>query len=218
MRERGKFLRLFIGQVSAGKTRHLIPEIGDLRKWGRKKIAVVKPTTDTWNGPNQLKSKSGATDNTAYELPPEDPWMLIDILREQESAMGTRFDIVAFDEVQFFPMDSGFFQLIEYLLENGYDILAAGLPADFRGEPFGSTLSLTVFAEDRCTWLHAYCTKCGDVALFSQRLLNGEPVPYNSRQIQVGGSETYEPRCAKHFELPGRPPPFKSRTTPGKIP
>jgi hypothetical protein len=36
-------------------------------------------------------------------------------------------------------------------------------------------------------------------------MINGSPAHYDSPQIQVGGDETYEPRCDEHFVLPGRP-------------
>ena len=49
--------------------------------------------------------------------------------------------------------------------------------------------------------------KCGSRAAYPQRIIDGVPAPYNSPQIQVGGDETYEPRCDEHFVLPGRPLP-----------
>ncbi len=113
--------------------------------------------------------------------------------------------MIAFDEVQFFPRDSGFFQLVKQLLNEGYDVLASGLAFDFRGEPFGSTADLALLAEDRCMWMTAYCTRCGSRAAYPQRMINGAPAHYDSPQIQVGGDETYEPRCDDHFILPGRP-------------
>jgi thymidine kinase len=119
--------------------------------------------------------------------------------------MGCQFQVIAFDEVQFFPRDSGFFQVVNQLLNDGYDVLASGLALDFRGEPFGSTGDLAMIAEDRCIWLTAYCTKCGARAPYPQRIINGEPAHYNSPQVFVGGDETYEPRCDDHFVLPGRP-------------
>jgi thymidine kinase len=192
--------------MASGKTRHLLTEIDTLRKYGNKKIAVFKPTTDTRSGANFIKSRKGDEDN-AEEIASTNPNELWQILRAEESAAGCRFDVIAFDEVQFFPRDSGFFRLVKDLLDNGYDVLASGLAYDFRGEPFGSTPDLALLAEDRCMWMTAYCTKCGSRAAYPQRIINGLPAPYSSPQIQVGGDETYEPRCDDHFVLPGRPLP-----------
>ncbi|MEP6714192.1 MAG: thymidine kinase [Terriglobia bacterium] len=200
---RGRFLRLFIGNMASGKTRHLLTEIDTLRKYGNKKIAVFKPRTDTRSGMNFIRSREGDHD-TAEEISPTHPRELWQALRARESAAGSRFEILAFDEVQFFGRDSGFFQLVKHLLDEGYDVLASGLAFDFRGEPFGSTPALALLAEDRCMWMTSYCTKCGSRALYPQRIIDGAPAHYNSPQILVGGDETYEPRCDDHFILPGR--------------
>jgi thymidine kinase len=192
--------------MASGKTRHLLTEIETLRNYGNKKIAVFKPTTDTRSGFNFIKSRKGDEDS-AEEISATNPKELWPILRAEESALGCRFDVIAFDEVQFFGRDSGFFRLVRDLLDEGYDILASGLAFDFRGEPFGSTPDLALLAEDRCMWMTSYCTKCGTRAAFPQRLIDGVPAHYSSPQIHVGGDETYEPRCDEHFILPGRPLP-----------
>src|ERR1017187_6068234 len=69
---RGRFLRLFIGNMASGKTRHLLTEIDTLRKYGNKKIAVFKPRTDVRSGMNLIKSRKGDEDS-AEELPVTSP-------------------------------------------------------------------------------------------------------------------------------------------------
>jgi len=192
--------------MASGKTRHLLTEIDTLRKYGHKKIAVYKPRTDTRSGMCCIRSRKGDVDS-AEEISASHPQELWGLLQQKESTAGCRFEVIAFDEVQFFPRNSGFFQLVKHLLDEGYDILASGLAFDFRGEPFGSTPELAMLAEDRCMWMTAYCTRCGSRAPYPQRIINGEPAHYNSPQILVGGDETYEPRCDEHFVLPGRPMP-----------
>ncbi len=199
--------------MASGKTRHLLTEIDTLRRYGNKKIAVFKPRTDTRSGMNTIKSRKGEEDS-AEEIPPTHPHQIWEILRARESEEGCRFEIIAFDEVQFFPRDSGFFQLVRNLMREGYDILASGLAFDFRGEPFGSTPDLAMLAEDRCMWMTSYCTRCGSRAIYPQRIIDGAPAHYNSPQILVGGDETYEPRCDDHFILPGRALPGWEHTSP----
>jgi thymidine kinase len=199
--------------MASGKTRHLLTEIDTLRKYGNKRIAVFKPRTDTRSGMNTIKSRKGDED-AAEEITATEPTEMWPILRAKESAMGCQYEVIAFDEVQFFARDSGFFQLVKHLLDDGYDVLASGLAFDFRGEPFGSTPDLALLAEDRCMWMTAYCTKCGGRAAYPQRIINGNPAPYDSPQIQVGGDETYEPRCDDHFVLPGRPLPGYDEASP----
>src|SRR5437763_399822 len=100
---RGKLLRLFIGNMASGKTRHLLTEIDTLRRYGNKKIAVFKPRTDTRSGMNFIKSRKGDAD-AAEEINITRPASeMLPILKAREQAAGCRFQVIAFDEVQFFP-------------------------------------------------------------------------------------------------------------------
>jgi len=84
--------------MASGKTRHLLTEIDTLRKYGNKKIAVFKPRTDVRSGMNLIKSRKGDEDS-AEELSVTNPAEIWPLLRAKESAIGCRFQVVAFDEV-----------------------------------------------------------------------------------------------------------------------
>ncbi|MDP9171433.1 MAG: hypothetical protein M3N54_12505, partial [Acidobacteriota bacterium] len=99
--------------MASGKTRHLLTEIDTLRKYGNKKIAVFKPRTDTRSGMSCIRSREGDQD-AAEEISALQPRELWQALRAKESAAGCKFEVLAFDEVQFFGRDSGFFQLIKH--------------------------------------------------------------------------------------------------------
>jgi thymidine kinase len=206
---RGEF-KLIIGNMFGNKTGRLMLEIETLRQFGRKRILIFKPDIDTRSDKGYIKNYHGKTMD-AIEIPGPDPWQALKIVRERESEMGSRFHMIAFDEVQFFPTDSNLFLAIDELLDRGYDVLAAGLALDFKREPFGSTLllfGLCTSGHD-CMWLNPLCAQCGKPAALPQRIINGKPAPYNAPQVQVGGKETYEPRCYNCHELPGRPmPPY----------
>jgi thymidine kinase len=76
---------------------------------------------------------------------------------------------------------------------------------DFRALPFGEMLNLTWLVNSyggSITECMAYCS-CGSRALYSQRLIEAKPAPYDS-PVKVPG-DAYEPRCAEHFVLPGKP-------------
>lgn len=144
----------------------------------------------------------------AIEIPVSDPWSILRIIRGKENEIGTKFDLIAFDEIQFFPAESGFFEVVDELLSLGYDVIAAGLALDFRRKPFGSTLTLIGLCQNNhnLMWLTSFCVKYGKPAPLPQRIFNGKPAPYDSEQIFVGGREAYEARCYTCHELPGRPP------------
>lgn len=185
--------------MASGKTRQLLTEVDTLRRYGNRRVVVFKPKVDTRSGETLIKSRTGAQDQAVEISSPAQAW---ESIRSLEFTLGARIDVVAFDEVQFYSRDSGLFSVVERMLASGYDVLASGLALDFRGEPFGSTPDLALLAEDRCVWLTSYCTKCGARATLPQRFIDGAPAHYNSPQIQVGGDETYEPRCHEHFVLP----------------
>ena len=43
---------------------------------------------------------------------------------------------------------------------------------------------------------------CGDLACRNQRLVDGRPARWNMPIVLVGGSESYEARCRKCFQVP----------------
>lgn len=107
--------------------------------------------------------------------------------------------VVAVDEVQF--LDAGIVDVLSLLADRGMRVIAAGTDTDFRGEPFGPMGHLLSVAET-VDKLHAICVVCGNPAARNQRLVNGEPAPYEAPVIQVGGAESYEARCRGCHRVP----------------
>jgi thymidine kinase len=100
--------------------------------------------------------------------------------------------VIAIDEVQF--LDDGIADVANDLAARGRRVILAGIDTDFRGEPFGPMPRLMCQAEvvDK---LHAICVLCGAPASRNQRLIDGKPAYWDSPQIMVGGTESYEARC-----------------------
>ncbi len=199
-------LRIVMGNMFANKTGTIIHEIETMRAFGHKKVLIFTPTTDTRAGKGVIKNYNGQS-LQAVDLFARRPHHALRLIREAETLMGSRFHTIVFDEVQFFTPPRALYRLVDELLSLGYDVLASGLRLDFRGEPFGVTLSLIGLCESmqQVTLLASYCAKCGSPAHLPQRLINGVPAPYLSPQVKVGGKEDYEARCYNCFELPGRP-------------
>jgi thymidine kinase len=130
------------------------------------------------------------------------PWEVLETIALREKEIGKRIECVAIDEGQF--VDE-LFVFTKHLLEENHDVLIAGLDLDFRALPFGEMLNLSWLVNaygGSITECMAYCS-CGNRALYSQRLIAGEPAAYDS-PVKMPG-DAYEPRCAEHFVLPGRP-------------
>jgi thymidine kinase len=107
--------------------------------------------------------------------------------------------VIAIDEAQF--LDDGIVEVITALADRGARVIVAGIDMDFRGEPFGPMPRILAMAE-AVDKLHAICMQCGHSATRNQRLVNGEPAPYESPVVQVGGHESYEARCRRCHQVP----------------
>jgi thymidine kinase len=110
-----------------------------------------------------------------------------------------KIDVIVIDEVNLF--ESEIVDFVSNLADDNYRVILSGLDLTFRGEPFNPTpqlLSLSDHVEKR----QAVCESCGCPATRTQRLINGDPAPYDSPTIDVGGDEKYEPRCRKCHDVP----------------
>jgi thymidine kinase len=124
-------------------------------------------------------------------------------------------DLVAIDEAQFF--DEHLPQVVLYLVEEaGIPVAFTALNKDFRGEPFGPVPKLMAISTElvmitsRCTYSNGGKRKCGAEAKHTQRLINGQPAPYDSPIVVIekqgeGNVVTYEARCPDHWYVPNMP-------------
>jgi thymidine kinase len=171
----------------SGKTDELIAR-------ARERAAVVfKPAVDTRHPRDRVVSHSGASIEAVAVA---DSAELLEAAGDAE--------VVAIDEVQFF--DGGLMEAVELLRARGSDVVAAGLDLDFRREPFPTTRRLAEAAE-RVERLEARCSRCGNPATVTQRLVNGRPAPLDDPVVRIGDEELYEPRCeecwaAERLEVP----------------
>lgn len=114
------------------------------------------------------------------------------------------------DEV--FLFDGEIVAAIASLMQQGISVYLSGLDRDFRGEYFplrhfeqhGLTMQDLIAACKEIIALEAHCEQCGQAASLTQRLINGQPAPYNSPTVLIGDEE-YEPRCQNHHEVIGVP-------------
>jgi thymidine kinase len=197
-------LELLMGPMRSNKTAELLRRAEMRRQYAKQSVLVLKPSDDTKGGPGVVESRNpnGHGKMQAHAFSSANPWEVLEALGEKEQALGKRVECIAIDEGQFV---SDLFLFTRHLLDENHDVLVAGLDLDFRAMPFGEMLNLTWLVNaygGSITECMAYCA-CGARALYSQRLIDGKPAPYDS-PIKVPG-DAYEPRCAEHFVLPGRP-------------
>jgi thymidine kinase len=187
----GGWIEVIAGVMFSGKSEELIRRVRRAII-ARKKVQVFKSHLDArYAGIYSISSHDGRT----VEALPADSAAQIAL---QIDPMA---HVIALDEAQF--LDEGVIPLVTSLAGRGRRVIVAGTDTDFRGEPFGSMPALMAVAEvvDK---LHAICVLCGGPASRNQRLIGGQPAPYDSPQIMVGGTESYEARCRMCFSASRR--------------
>ena len=185
------WLEVICGSMFSGKSEELIRRVRRAT-YANQKIQVFKPAIDNRYDDVAVVSHNGTS---IMATPVSSSAEILDNLE-------SNVEIVGIDEAQFF--DEDIIHVAEELADRGIRVIAAGLDRDFRGEPFGPMPELMALAES-ATKLNAICPICGSPASRTQRLINGQPASYNDPIIMVGASESYEPRCRHHHEVPNRP-------------
>ncbi len=185
------WIEVICGSMFSGKSEELIRRVRRAT-YGNLNVRVFKPAIDNRYDDESIVSHNG---NSIIARPIDD---ISDILDQVDDQV----DIVGIDEVQFFS--ENVVDIAQHLADRGIRVVVAGLDQDFRGEPFGSLPELLALAEN-VTKLNAICPICGSPASRTQRLIDGKPASYDDPVILVGASESYEPRCRHHHEVPNHP-------------
>lgn len=185
------WIELICGSMFSGKSEELIRRVRRTQ-FAKQKLAVFKPLIDNRYSEEAVVSHNGTSVMAKPVAHSTDIFQHIN----------SEIEVIAIDEVQFF--DDEIVQVVQHLANSGHRVIVAGLDQDFRGEPFGQMPALMAVAE-QVTKLQAVCAVCGSPASRTQRLINGEPASYHDPVILVGASESYEPRCRHHHEVPKAP-------------
>jgi thymidine kinase len=182
-------IEVIAGVMFSGKSEELIRRVRRA-VIARRRVQVFKSHLDArYAGVYRISSHDGRT----IESEP------VDSAAEIFRAVQPDSQLVAIDEAQF--LDDAIVDVATVLADRGVRVILAGTDTDFRGVPFGAMAALMAVAEE-VTKLRAICVVCGELACRSQRLVDGQPAPWNAPVIQVGGSESYEARCRHCHEVP----------------
>ena len=174
-------LEVICGSMFSGKTERLIERI-KRAELARQKVIVFKHTLDTLRALEHVSSHAGS----------KIPAVAVDDPTAMLKLTGSDVHVVAIDEVQFFP--ENVIEVVLELVNRGKRVVASGLDLDFRGRPFGPISDLLSLADD-IKKLRAICLGCGEIAHFSQRLVNGKPAQAKDDTILIGANESYQARC-----------------------
>ncbi len=192
-------LELIIGTMFSGKSTELIRRINRYEIAG-KTVQLFKPAIDDRYSLEHVTSHDGLKRDVTY----------IKDMNDLYGNFDPKKDVLGIDEIQF--LESDVVELCNSYADDGGIVVVSGLLKDFRDEYFPfkdgkKNMGDLLKDADHVTYLKAICTHknnggiCGNEATRVQRFIDNEVADYNSPIVQVGGTETYAPRCRKHFKF-----------------
>ncbi len=177
-------LETIVGAMFAGKTSELLKRIL-WAKHQKKKIIVLKPSID-----NRYSNEKIITHNDlSHECYPMTDW---DKANKDFQFEKKYVDVVFLDEIQFMDMEPTLTN-VDRILNNGIDVVCAGLDQDSRGKPW-ETSSMLLGLSDKIIKIYGFCNVCGMEATKTYRKTEG------GERTKVGAANIYEPRCLKHWQ------------------
>ncbi|WP_203580093.1 thymidine kinase [Microbacterium hibisci] len=180
-------LQVVAGPMFAGKSEELLRRVRRARIAGLE-VEVVSHALDDRRGEGLVSSHSGLS-IPSRSVP--------DAEALGSSVRGRGLDLVAIDEAQFFGPE--LVPAVDALVADGVAVVVSGLCITFDGRPFEPLPALMAMAEDVLK-LTAVCAVCGEDAAFHQRIVDeGGGDPRIPTRAQVGGIESYQARCRRHF-------------------
>jgi len=178
-KKKGKLLVIY-GPMFSGKTDELLKRVRRLRIAG-KLCYTLKHVSDN------RYSKGPVIESHDFQSMPA---TLVSTLDQADPEEIKKSDVICIDEGQFMPNLKDY---VEEWLNQGKDVIIAGLNLTFQREVFPEMLPLLLGA-DKLIHLTAIC-KCGEKAPFSHR-----KSPSTELYV-VGGSEIYESLCRTCYSL-----------------
>lgn len=184
-------LYFYYSAMNAGKSTSLLQSAYNYRERGMR-AEIFTAALDDRFGVGKVASRIGL--QAEAHLYKDDTNMLDAVRALLETG---KLDCVFIDEAQFLTREQ-VKQLTEVVDELHVPVLAYGLRTDFSGETFTGSHYLLAWA-DKMVELKTVCF-CGRKANFVvRRDENGNPVKEGA-QVQVGGNDSYESMCRKHFK------------------
>lgn len=148
------------------------------------KVWLLKPSTDTRDGVDLIKSRIGLCQQAVVITPDCD---IVEMYKN-----GVICDVIIADECQFFTSEQidGLRQLVD---EYDLPVMCFGLRTDFQTHLFPGSLRLFEIA-DSITEIKNICS-CGSKAIVNCRIGADGKVVTVGEQVFLGGNDSYIPMC-----------------------
>ena len=147
-------------------------------------VWLVKPSTDTRDGADVIKSRIGLSRRAQVITPEQDI--------EAEYRKAGKFDVIIADEAQFFTPEQ-IDQLRTLVDEDNLPVLCFGLRTDFQTHFFPGARRLMELA-DSITEIKTVCA-CGSKATVNARIDGAGNIVTEGAQVFLGGNDSYIAMC-----------------------
>lgn len=177
------------GAMGASKTSNALMVEYNYFERGQNAV-IFKPSIDTRDGIDIVKSRAGLAKKACLLAPDEDAFEKIGSMNENR-----KIDCVIIDEAQFLSAEQ-VMQLCRVVDELNIPVIAYGLRADFAGNLFPGSERLLAMA-DTIEEIKTVCW-CSKKAIMNARVVDGKVVKVGE-QVVLGGNESYVALCRKHW-------------------
>ncbi len=151
------------------------------------KVLLLKPSIDTRDGADILRSRIGLTAKAVVVGNNENIYDLYTNVYSDR-------DVIIVDECQFLSPEQ-VDELGQIVIDFNIPVLCFGLRTDFLTNMFPGSKRLFEIAES-ITEIKSVC-KCGAKATVNARLDDNGNVVYSGEQVCLGGNDRYVPMCRK---------------------
>jgi len=149
-------------------------------------VWLIKPSTDTRDGADIIKSRIGLMRHAQIITPDQD------VIKEYEQA--GEFDVIIADEAQFMTPEQ--IDQLRWIVDNkNVPVLCFGLRTDFLTHFFPGARRLMELA-DSITEIKTVC-ECGHKATVNARIDGSGKIVTEGSQILLGGNDSYVAMCHK---------------------
>ena len=174
-------LEVICGPMYSGKTTETLKRILWAKNGENKRVLIYKPSFDNRYAETEIVSHDGlrAVANSVNRITAIDP----------------TYDLIVFDEVQFFTkpyFEDDIIEIVKSYLNEGINVFASGLDMDWQGNPFFVTGQLLAMA-DKVKKLKANCTISGRPAGKTFKKTG------SGDSVELGAQDLYEARSNDYW-------------------
>ena len=186
-------LRFKYGCMNSSKTLNLLTTAYNFEE---KNIPflVLKPSIDTRDGENTVKSRAGIERECVSVTPEMDIYDAINKYNVILETALSKLEWVLIDEAQFLTNEQ-INQLSDVVDFLNIEVMCYGLRTDFKSEMFPASKRLFELA-DEIEEVKSRCS-CGKKTIINARINEDGDVITNGEQVMIGGEEKYIALCRK---------------------